>query len=211
MNLIINSRYNYTKPDILYNSIEHNYCKISCNKCVKNICCCTKVNLFVEKTLLSIYKVKSKFIPEYYRKFVMSYEITLINESCLKITNIGIQDTLFNLMSSFQVTIGLRIVSCSDNLVIRSLDDIYNEEFPQLLDINNSYIPPCSVSKLIVTIIFTSTSFAIKIKQLMNTITITGCIENKQYCSHIKCYKIEPIIKKSILWSEENGMVLTHG
>lgn len=208
MSLIINSRYNYSKPNILCN-IDNNTTITGCNKCPQEIQCCIKADLFVEKTLLSVYKVK-RITNDGYDKIVLSYDITLINESCYEITNVGIQDTLFNLMGSIQALIGLRIISCCDSLVVRSVDDIYEEDCPQLLKSSISYIPPCSACRIIVTVIVVGyPETTVEIRQLMNTITVTGRLKSEGPCGTCKqTINIEPIVKKSILWTEENGLKL---
>ncbi len=211
MTSIINSRHNYVKPKILLEKKSDPSCQSDCGKCLKKKCCCVKSDLFVAKTLVSVYRQLSLDTPGLYIKLVISYDITLINESCCKISNVGIQDTLFNLISSLQVLLGLRIVSCCDSLIVRPIDDIFERQCPQLLDTANSFIPPCSACRVIVTVIlhgFPENPSA-EIRQLMNTITVTGKIDSPPHCGCCqKSDTIEPIVKKSILWTEENPIIL---
>jgi hypothetical protein len=178
------------------------------NKC-KDECHCVDSDIKVKKILLSkdrqinqqITSPENPFIGIGNQQLVYSYELLLINESCDTITDLGIVDTFFGSITSLQLTIGLRIVSCCDNIVIRSLDDIYQEDCPQLLE-SKSYLPPCSVCKIIVTVIlenFKETPVK-QIKKLTNTMIVTGKRNNKP---------IKPIIKSATVTETDIVFLVT--
>jgi hypothetical protein len=205
---MINSRHNYTKPSIVKSTDNKNTsCKT--DKCVIKCpkkCCCIQADLFVEKTLLSVYKVVDQVNAPFtdtvtpYTQLFVSYEIALINESCCKISNLGIDDTFFGMMSNLQIIIGLRIKSCCDNVVIRDLDAIYaDDDCTQILDTSKSFMPPCSACSIIVTVIFEAfpDNGPAEIERLMNTITVTGTLDAAT--CNCKQTPIESIVKKSIV------------
>jgi hypothetical protein len=176
----------------------------------------TKIDLFVEKNLISVYKVQNRLVASdsnfkyiAYTKAVFTYDITLINNTCYTLRNIGIQDTFFGLMNSIQVLIGLRITSCCDNLVVRPVDDIYQDTCPQLLDTCNSYLPPFSACTIIVGVVISPSINNAKpeINELRNTITVTGDIEYKSSCEGMKLWPIKPILEDSIIWEDKLPLI----
>lgn len=169
-------------------------------------CCCIKSDLTVEKNLLSVYT--SPLLPIAPTARVISiasltlvYEIILKNKSCCKIGNINIQDSLFGLFDNRSTApfVNVSVRSCSDNLIPITEESILGN-CGRLLDNCRSFVPPCTTSRLIVTVTLRPriTAQNLIVSKLLNSVIVTGCLESESHCGCCKkSDPIEPLSAKS--------------
>lgn len=191
-------------------------CKNNCscsNKCStpssSSSSCNVNSGLVVEKNLLSVCRIPLANIIEILTSFpsfigfsqlLATYEIVLHNNTSHTISNLSIMDTLageaFSRESEpFESTIS--VVSCSENLSFLEPGDI-GESGGQLLNVEESSIPPCTTCKIILKLALSAPEDSIcEIRHVMNTICVDGDINGK---------KIRTITQKSDIFKTESDI-----
>ena len=137
-------------------------CGRSCDSKCETKCCIKKCNLpkdvlSAEKTLLNLCFVEGGYTtgPD----FCATFEIVLINQTCHKIKNISIIDSLMGLNGEPTGVTGpsggelrphysnVEIIGHCPTLVPLSFDDIV-ERGGELLDKSQSYLDPCAIANI---------------------------------------------------------------
>lgn len=167
--------------------------------CKVKICdrdCCEKVEgISVEKKLLNIVQ-KSQFPFS-----VITYEIIIKNDTCHKLVNVSITDSIFASFFNIGNTVNaidrpIERVQGFDNFFIltkgkcNNLKPITFQEFLlnlsipdrelSLVDHCKSSIDPCSISVLTVSLPYRSFTNFFQLSDISNTVILEACIEKKE-------------------------------
>jgi len=183
---------------------------------------CFKADVLVEKTLLSVCRVPlasivqaiiendqqlPNFIP--YAQVLMTYEITLINNSNKEISNLNIFDTLAGIVFnaggniSAPFSSSVEVTKTPSHITAFSPTEIATRN-GALVDPCASSLPPCSVSKILVQLTLGAPPNQLcEIRQVQNTITVEGNV-----CGH---GRMQPIVEKSEIWKTESDIMLVVG
>lgn len=182
-----------------------------CNKpvaCPPKPCpakCCVAGSVCVEKNLLTIAKVP--LVDPTFSSLVLVYEIVLTNKGCSNIANLSLVDTFAGLLNSTVLSLTVTATTCNDNLVINAVPDIL--VCGSILDSTRSSLPPCSTSRVILTLTIEAQAGSVVINQVLNTITLNGSVEYMNECGWVKGEKMEPISVKSTVWEDSDGVLLS--
>jgi len=190
-------------------------CECKC-ECVKDVLC-------VEKNLLTVARVPLAGFVEAlaegtlpantpFAQLVLTYEIVLVNKSEKEICNLSVFDSLAGVVFAdsrsgtvpFDSTV-IAISSC-DSLTPFTRNEIVNRR-GQLIDSANSYLPPCSTSRIILTLAMTAPENSIcEIRYVQNTVSVEGRVYD---CNKYK--RIEPVMDKSAIWETDSDVTLLLG
>lgn len=167
--------------------------------------CCVSGNVCVEKNLLTIAKVP--LVDPTYSSLVLVYEIVLTNKGCSKIANLSLVDTFSGLLNSTVLALTVTATTCDDNLTINSVPDIL--VCGSILESCKSYLPPCTTSRVILTLTIAAQAGSVVVNQILNTITLNGFVEHMNECGWVKGEKMEPVSVKSTIWEDVDGVILS--
>jgi hypothetical protein len=134
---------------IIYINMDMNTC---CKKVCKKVCkkSCIKSCVSIFKTFLSKCNVSSSDNSVNSNYTIITFDITLINKSKNKITNVSLNDAITGLQYIYD-NISFDLSTIHDNLTPLSSDQIISGK-GELLDTVYSYLPPNSASRLILKI-----------------------------------------------------------
>lgn len=193
-----------------------------CSSGCKTACDCVYVDLCVEKNLLNVCRVPLAAIIEAlnegippnqgsipFSQIMLTYEIMLINKSDKEICNVSIFDTLAGIafmdnLNGIQPFVSTVSVVKSPAYIQALTDDEIVTKKGLLNDPCNSYLPPCSVSVLVVNIALSAPQNSIaEIRYVRNTVTVEGKVHDSN-----KYKRIAPIFAKSPIWQSESDVSL---
>jgi len=181
-----------------------------CRPVAKPACCpapcCVTADVCVEKNLLTVAKVAGVTAGTFL-SLVLTYEIVLFNRGGCKIVDLQVHDTFAGLATSTVLTATLAASTTDTNLLLDTNATILSSgDFLKC----KSYLPSCSVSRILATLTIIGTSSNVVIDELLNTITVSGEIQTSS--GECGCYKKEqemkPISVKSELWADADGVLL---
>ena len=195
------------KPDCDYDA-----CKTSCE--------CVPADLCIEKNLLNVCRVPLAALVEAlnesnlpnnipYAQLMLTYEIVLVNKGEKDICGLNISDTLAgiafgNNLNNIQPFVSsVVVVKAPAHIKTLSAEEIVAKK-GQLVDPCESYLPPCSVTKLVVNLVLSAPTGSIcEIRYVRNTVTVEGKIFD---CNKYK--KIVPLFAKSPIWQTDSDVTL---
>lgn len=156
----------------------------------------------------------------HYAQLLLTYEIIIVNNTSHKIDNLELNDTLagLNFQENGDLSLpfpsNLKIIKANHNIVLLTPDQIAGSN-GSLIDNIESYLPPCSVTKILVKLsISAPTGSFCEVRQVCNTVTLEGNLEikTKNECKKkcVKYEKIKPIISCSDVWKTDSdfGLIL---
>lgn len=191
-------------------------------KC-ENKCKCVCVDLCVQKNLLTVSRVPVQSFVDaaaagttvdpqmVYSQIAFDYEIVLANNTSQQICNVGVFDSLAGQIFAEDIADGALL---SRAYVVKAPEYITVLTDPNLIsrrgylnDACRSYLPPCSVSKIVVRLVLTAPADGIReVRFLRNTVTVEGRLYD---CN--KFERIEPVLAKSAPWCSEQDVMLLIG
>lgn len=185
---------------------------------------CQKIDLKVEKNLLTVCRVPLASIvgvildtlvfppTVHFSQLVLTYEIVLINDSNQRINCLSINDSLAGI--AFSATTlpfrnSINVVKAPGNIAANTSEIIASSG--QLIDPCKSYLPPCSVTKILVNLAISAPdkSFC-EIRHVQNSITVEGvtteCCANDGKVN-VTQNPIQPISENSVIWQTESDIM----
>lgn len=209
------SEHKHDKKDECWKKMPEFTCEDKCN----TVC----VDLCVQKNLLTVSRTPIQAFVDAaiagtsadpqmaYSQISFDYEIVLSNNSSQEICNIAIFDTLAGVIFNEDAADGTLL---STAFVIKSPEHIAVLPNPSLIsrrgylnDSCKSFLPPCSVSKIVVRLVITAPATSIReLRYLRNTVSVEGRLSD---CNKYK--KIAAVLAKSNVWCAEGESVLLIG
>jgi len=192
---------------------------------MKNCFDICEADITVTKRLLTVSRVPlaglistliDSSLPEniHYAQLLLTYEVLLINNTPYELQSIVLNDSLAGLnfenggISALPFPASLDITKSSGNLILLTPEQIASSE-GSLVDSEKSYLPPCSVTKLLINLsLFAPKNSIVEIRKVCNTITLEGILKinnkNKEGKKCLTYKKIRPIAATSDIWSTES-------
>lgn len=167
--------------------------------------CCVSGVVCIEKNLLTIAKVP--LVDPTFSSLVLVYEIVLTNKGCTTVAELSLVDTFAGLLNSTILALTITATTCNDNLTINAVPDIL--VCGSILDPTRSSLPPCSTSRVILTLSIAAQAGSVIVNQILNTMTLNGAVQYMNDCGWIKGEKLEPISIKSTIWEDSDGVLLS--
>lgn len=209
---------------------RHSKCEGRCPKKCECIC----ADITVEKHALSVCRIPLaalvQFIAENgvlpptlrFGQLMITYEVIIANNTSHKISGLRIHDSLAGInfqdggATALPFPSTVRVVKAPGNIVLLPYTDVASSN-GYLVDHHQSYLDPCSVTKLIIELTISAPQFSFcEVRQVQNTITLEGHVE--QAVPHGKCGKclikkhcIKPIVAASEIWSTDSDFALIFG
>lgn len=135
----------------------------------------------------------------HFSQIILTYEIILINKSNNYITNLGISDTLAGIAlqqgSTTPFITNMQIIGCPSHIILAS-NQMIADTNGQLLDVNESRLPPNSTTKIILNLALSAPNDKIcEIRQVQNSVCIDGMVNDK---------KMNTIVATSPIWQTDS-------
>lgn len=164
---------------------------------------CKTPNIAVVSAFQNIYGATTAPIP--YSNVTFTYEVVITNCTCNKYTNLSLFDSLLANVATGTIDVAnssIVVTQGGTSVVPQSVADAVADN-GQLLNVEESFINPCTVVRLVVKIVLTAADADIcDLSEVLNTLTLEGTIEKvpATLCKPAVTQKFCPVLLSSQLW-----------